>query len=129
MSVRDLQAFVALLEQRGRLRRIGARVSRDLEISEIADRVSKSPPEANAALLTLEALNGADLADRLDRHFARLRAAGRPEGSLRRSVELDVALGGDRVDALERFCRARALDRGHPLLETVLAGDPGTNGA
>jgi 4-hydroxy-3-polyprenylbenzoate decarboxylase len=59
VSCRNLQDFVALLEQRGRLRRIRARVSRDLEISEITDRVSKASPHENVALL-FEQVDGFD---------------------------------------------------------------------
>jgi len=51
MALRDLSEFIALLEKRDRLRRIAAPVSRDLEISEIVDRVSKSPADRNVALL------------------------------------------------------------------------------
>ena len=42
MKYRDLREFVALLEQRGELRRISAPVSADLEITEISDRMVKS---------------------------------------------------------------------------------------
>jgi 4-hydroxy-3-polyprenylbenzoate decarboxylase len=51
MPWRDLREFVAHLEKHDRLRRIGVPVSRDLEITEITDRVSKGPDAANAALL------------------------------------------------------------------------------
>jgi 4-hydroxy-3-polyprenylbenzoate decarboxylase len=51
MALRDLSEYVALLEKRDRLRRIAAPVSRDLEIAEITDRVSKSPADKNHALL------------------------------------------------------------------------------
>jgi 4-hydroxy-3-polyprenylbenzoate decarboxylase len=51
MALRDLSEFVALLEKRDRLRRIPVAVSRDLEITEIVDRVSKSPADRNLALL------------------------------------------------------------------------------
>ena len=51
MAWRDLREFVAHLEKHDRLRRIAAPVSRDLEITEITDRVSKSAPAANVALL------------------------------------------------------------------------------
>ncbi|HYE91518.1 MAG TPA: menaquinone biosynthesis decarboxylase [Terriglobales bacterium] len=51
MALRDLSEFIALLEKRDRLRRIAAPVSRDLEITEIVDRVSKSPADRNVALL------------------------------------------------------------------------------
>jgi len=40
-----------LLESRGQLARVRHRVSADLEITEITDRVSKGPPEHNRALL------------------------------------------------------------------------------
>jgi len=51
MAFRDLREFINLLEQRGELVRIRAQVSPELEITEIADRVSKGPTEQNKALL------------------------------------------------------------------------------
>ena len=47
---------------------------------------------------------------------------------MRRSVELDVVLAprAHAEDALEEFCRTRGIGRGHPLIETVLAGEPST---
>ena len=42
MAFKDLREFISLLEEKGDLRRIEASVSRDLEMSEIADRVVKS---------------------------------------------------------------------------------------
>ena len=59
MSPRDLNEFVALLDKRGRLHRVSAPVSRDLEITEITDRVSKASGDANVALL-FERVEGAD---------------------------------------------------------------------
>ncbi len=50
MSSQSLREFIALLERKGELKRIKAPVSRDLEISEITDRVSKSGG-GNVALL------------------------------------------------------------------------------
>jgi 4-hydroxy-3-polyprenylbenzoate decarboxylase len=47
----DLRAFVGRLEREGRLRRISAPVRRELEITEITDRVSKGPRDRNLALL------------------------------------------------------------------------------
>ena len=44
MAFKDLREFTALLESQGELIRVKAPVSRDLEITEIADRVMKSPP-------------------------------------------------------------------------------------
>ena len=60
MAFRDLSEFVALLAKRDRLRRITASVSRDLEITEIVDRVSKSAPDRNVALL-FERVEGCDM--------------------------------------------------------------------
>ena len=51
MAYRDLGAFVNRLEEEGELRRIKTTVSRDLEITEITDRVSKGAPGNNVALL------------------------------------------------------------------------------
>lgn len=50
MSVKSLREFIALLEKKGELKRIKAPVSRDLEIAEVTDRVSKSA-QGNVALL------------------------------------------------------------------------------
>jgi 4-hydroxy-3-polyprenylbenzoate decarboxylase len=60
MAYSQLSDFVALLEQRGHLRRIRAEVSPELEITEIVDRVSKGPLERNAALL-FERVAGHDI--------------------------------------------------------------------
>jgi 4-hydroxy-3-polyprenylbenzoate decarboxylase len=51
VALADLREFVALLDKRGQLRRVTAPVSRDLEIAEITDRVSKGPADKNVALL------------------------------------------------------------------------------
>ena len=51
MAFADLREFLARLETLGQLRRIAAPVTRDLEITEIADRVSRGPADRNAALL------------------------------------------------------------------------------
>ena len=51
MPWRDLREFVAHLEKHDRLRRVSVPVSRDLEITEITDRVSKWTGAANVALL------------------------------------------------------------------------------
>jgi 4-hydroxy-3-polyprenylbenzoate decarboxylase len=47
----DLREFIAHLDKHGRLRRVAAPVSRDLEIAAITDRVSKGPADRNVALL------------------------------------------------------------------------------
>ncbi|HWR89121.1 MAG TPA: UbiD family decarboxylase domain-containing protein, partial [Dissulfurispiraceae bacterium] len=43
MAYRDLREFIALLEKRGLLHRVGVEVDPILEISEITDRMCKSP--------------------------------------------------------------------------------------
>jgi len=60
MSFSDLREFVAHLEQRGQLQRVTTPVSRDLEISEVTDRVSKAPAAQNRALL-FERVEGFDM--------------------------------------------------------------------
>jgi 4-hydroxy-3-polyprenylbenzoate decarboxylase len=59
MPWRDLKESVDHLERRGRLRRVTVPVSRDLEITEITDRVSKGPLADNVALL-FERVEGFD---------------------------------------------------------------------
>jgi 4-hydroxy-3-polyprenylbenzoate decarboxylase len=49
--MQDLREFLQLLDKRGQLRRITAPVKRELEITEIADRIAKGPAERNHALL------------------------------------------------------------------------------
>ena len=49
MAYPDLQTFLHDLETRGQLKRIRAEVDPVLEISAIADRVSKSPAAGDAA--------------------------------------------------------------------------------
>ena len=60
MAFDDLREFVAHLEKHGQLRRVRARVSRDLEIAEITDRVSKGRGESNQALF-FEQVEGFDV--------------------------------------------------------------------
>jgi 4-hydroxy-3-polyprenylbenzoate decarboxylase len=56
----DLREFVAHLDRQGRLHRVRVPVSRDLEITEITDRVSKGSGGANIALL-FERVEGFDM--------------------------------------------------------------------
>jgi 4-hydroxy-3-polyprenylbenzoate decarboxylase len=81
----DLREFVARLEALGRLRRVAAPVSRDLEITEIVDRVSKSSGEANVALL-FERVEGASMPVLVNAFGSEQRMA--------------LALGVDRLDEL-----------------------------
>jgi alkanesulfonate monooxygenase SsuD/methylene tetrahydromethanopterin reductase-like flavin-dependent oxidoreductase (luciferase family) len=67
-----------------------------------------------------------DFATRWRRLETVLRDEGRTEASLRRSVELDAIAVKDSESltvAIDRFREARGLAQGHPLLETVLAGN------
>jgi 4-hydroxy-3-polyprenylbenzoate decarboxylase len=59
MALADLRELIAQLERAGQLHRVPASVSRDLEITEITDRVSKGPAAANKALL-FEKVDGFD---------------------------------------------------------------------
>ena len=56
----NLRDFIRLLEEKGELVRISEPVSRDLEITEIVDRVAKSPVDKNKALL-FENVEGFDM--------------------------------------------------------------------
>lgn len=58
MAIRDLRAFIALLEQRQLLARVSAPVSAELEITEITDRMSKLPAGQNKALLFEQVTSG-----------------------------------------------------------------------
>lgn len=51
VGLNNLRDFIGLLESRQQLRRVTAPVSRDLEITEITDRVVKGAAERNVALL------------------------------------------------------------------------------
>ena len=60
MAFANLREFIAHLEKQGSLRRVSAPVSRDLEIAEITDRVSKSAGGRNVALL-FENVQGSEM--------------------------------------------------------------------
>jgi 4-hydroxy-3-polyprenylbenzoate decarboxylase len=60
MAYKNLSEFVEHLEAAGELARVGVPVSRDLEITEIIDRVSKGPDSSNKALL-FEQVDGFDM--------------------------------------------------------------------
>lgn len=49
--MKDLSEFISLLEKEGELKRIKIPVSKDLEITEITDRICKSGDKSNKALL------------------------------------------------------------------------------
>lgn len=60
MAFKDLREFIALLEERGLLKRIKTEVDCELEITEITDRVSKMEGDKNVALL-FENVKGYDV--------------------------------------------------------------------
>jgi 4-hydroxy-3-polyprenylbenzoate decarboxylase len=60
VALNNLRDFVELLESRKQLRRVRSRVSRDLEITEITDRIVKGPVDKNVALL-FEDVDGLDM--------------------------------------------------------------------
>jgi 4-hydroxy-3-polyprenylbenzoate decarboxylase len=60
LAFNDLREFIGALEERGWLKRITASVDCELEITEIADRVSKLPGDKNVALL-FENVKGYDV--------------------------------------------------------------------
>jgi 4-hydroxy-3-polyprenylbenzoate decarboxylase len=85
VAARDLRAFVEALERRGELHRVTAPVSRDLEISEITDRVSKGPRGGNKALL-FERVEGSEIPVLINAFGSEARTA--------------LALGVERLDEL-----------------------------
>lgn len=60
MTFRDLRDFIHELDKRGALVRVQAPVDPELEITEIADRVSKAPAAQNKALL-FESVKGSNM--------------------------------------------------------------------
>ena len=85
MAFTDLRDFVARLDARGGLHRVTAPVSRDLEITEIVDRVSKTSGAGNVALL-FERVEGFDVPVLVNAFGSEARMA--------------LALGVDRLDEL-----------------------------
>jgi 4-hydroxy-3-polyprenylbenzoate decarboxylase len=81
----DLREFIAHLDKRGHIRRVTVPVSRDLEIAEITDRISKGPAARNVALL-FENVRGYDIP-------VLINAFGAPE-------RMAAALGVERLDDL-----------------------------
>src|SRR4029077_9823959 len=118
VSFTDLREFVDHLEKHGRLRRITAPVSRDLEIAEITDRVSKSPPDRNVALL-FERVDGFDIPvlvnafGALDRMASALGVSHLDELGARVAKLLDLKLPGTFAERLGKL---------HTLFDLVKAG-------
>jgi 4-hydroxy-3-polyprenylbenzoate decarboxylase len=132
----DLREFVAHLDKTGRLKRVRARVSRDLEIAEITDRVSKGPAERNQALL-FEAVEGFDTPVLInafgspERMAAALGVEHLNDLSARVAKLLDMRMPGSLVDKLKKlgdlFDVAKAGPkhvRSAPCQEVVETGHP-----
>jgi 4-hydroxy-3-polyprenylbenzoate decarboxylase len=113
--MKDLSEFIHRLDQAGELLRIRQPISAELEITEFADRVMKSPPERNKALL-FEKVNGYDIPVALNLF-----------GSARRMA---LALGVEQLDDLNRRLAkvidprlprgmSEALGRGRDLLAVL----------
>ena len=97
MRFKDIREFITLLDRRGELRRISVPVSRDLEITEIADRVSK---QGGPALL-FERVEGYDIPVLINAYGSSQRIAW--------------ALGVERLDDLsERVRKLLELMQGPP---------------
>jgi 4-hydroxy-3-polyprenylbenzoate decarboxylase len=136
----DLREFVAHLERRGRLRRVTAPVSRDLEITEIVDRVSKSRGDANVALL-FERVDGFDvpvLANAFgsaDRMAMALGAERLDDLGARIAKLLDLKMPGSFLDKMRKLGTlldvAKAAPRrvsGAPCQEIVETSNPSLAG-
>lgn len=101
MAFKDLQQFIAELEKRDQLRRVSAEVDPVLEITEIADRVMKSPsPEGLGGAPQTDLVHGGKGGRGL--LFERVRGSSMPLainlfGSYAR---IKLALGCDSLDAL-----------------------------
>jgi 4-hydroxy-3-polyprenylbenzoate decarboxylase len=136
----DLREFVAHLERRSRLRRVTAPVSRDLEITEIVDRVSKSRGDANVALL-FERVDGFDvpvLANAFgsaDRMAMALGAERLDDLGARIAKLLDLKMPGSFLDKIRKLGTlldvAKAAPRrvsGAPCQEIVETSNPSLAG-
>ena len=134
MSFKDLREFVSFLEEKGDLRRIEASVSRDLEMSEIADRVVKSGGPA----LYFESVEGFDMPAVMNLFGAERRVAWalgveRLEDLADRTRDLLGMLQGppaglgDKLRALGKLAgvaraQPKTVSRG-PCQEVVVTGD------
>ncbi len=142
MSFKNLSEFIAYLETAGELVRIKTPVSRDLEITEIADRVVKGPEDRNKALLfenvegfttpvaanlfgsesrMAAALGVADL-DELGRKIARLIDFKAPPG-----LRALLSRGMDLVGVLKSVGLGPTTVRTGPCQEVIVTENPDVN--
>ncbi len=108
MAFTNLREFVAHLEKQGQLRRVTTPVLRDLEITEITDRVSKGPAERNVALLfeNVEGLTTPVLINTFgsaERMAAALGVERLDDLSARVEKLLDLRMPGSLMDKLRRL--------------------------
>ena len=119
MAFADLREFLARLETLGQLRRIAAPVTRDLEITEIADRVSRGPADRNVALL-FEHVQGFSMPVLINafgspqRMAAALGVEGLDDLSARVAHLLDLKMPGGFFDKLRRLGDLFALAKAGP---------------
>jgi 4-hydroxy-3-polyprenylbenzoate decarboxylase len=134
----NLGEFISRLETSGELKRVPAPVSAQLEISEIVDRVSKGPADANRALL-FENVKGYDVpvlinafgsarrmawalgAESLDELPARLGNLLKPE--LPRGLGSTLDKAGELWGALRSVGLGPKIVRDGPVQEVVLTGE------
>ncbi len=108
MAFADLREFIAHLEKQGQLRRVSAPVSRDLEITEITDRVSKGPADGNVALL-FENVQGFDMPVLINAFGSAERTATAlgverlDDLSARVAKVLDLRMPGSLIDKLRKL--------------------------
>jgi 4-hydroxy-3-polyprenylbenzoate decarboxylase len=138
LAYQNLREFISRLEASGELVRVRAPVSAQLEISEIVDRVSKGPAEANRALL-FENVKGYDVpvlinafgsarrmawalgVESLDDLPARLGGLLKPE--LPRGLGSTVGKAGELWGALRSVGLGPKIVRDAPVQEVVLTGE------
>ncbi len=139
MPIQDLREWVGALEAHRQLLRITEAVSPELEITEITDRVSKGPREANKALL-FESVEGSeapvlinafgsaermalalgvDSLEDLNLRLARLIDLRLPKGFGQTLVR-----GGDLLSALFRAGLRPKIGRSGPVQEVIKSENP-----
>jgi 4-hydroxy-3-polyprenylbenzoate decarboxylase len=132
MPLRDLRDFLTLLEERGQLVRVRERVSRDLEITALADRAVKRGGPA----LLFEQVDGSDLPLAINLYGTRQRMAWAlgvedlDDITARLRSLLDVRLGGGLLGFASNLPKLRELAalpprrvQRAPVQEVVWRGD------
>ncbi len=142
MSFQDLREFIAYLEKNNQLVRVQAPVSRDLEITEIADRVVKGTPEKNRALLfdnvqgfdipvainlfgsaaRMSAALGVENLEELNQRLAKLVDPRMPQG-----IGAMVERGLDFLSALKSLGLGPTLVSRAPCQQVVITENPDVN--